>query len=242
MTLGSKSGCKPSRKPSHPSASAPNACRPQLRNVNSHISSQGAISGSSSSRHIQHSFSSGTRRTGRKEVLSGTEIQARTSQDHLQYQERISSMTITEIGNITALHSEHVQAENDDTGPAMDIMDILSGQDHVDISHAGGEFADLLAIGEDLLGPSIWYFVSSFGRDILLTVNASRPPVRDYRTRRNRTQRRTEAFTQQLPSLVRAYMEWMHAMGERGLAGEYVLPDAEIQGESQINVIDILGK
>lgn len=71
----------------------------------------------------------------------------------------------------------------------------------------------------------------------------SRPPVRDYRTRRNRTQRRTEAFKHQLPSLVRAYMSWMAAMGDRGLTGDYTLhSDAEKQGESQLRVIDILSK
>ena len=69
----------------------------------------------------------------------------------------------------------------------------------------------------------------------------SQPHVRDYRTRRNQTQRRTEAFSLQLPSLVKTYMAWMLAMGDTGLSGEYTLPpDADIQSESQIGVIDIL--
>ena len=70
---------------------------------------------------------------------------------------------------------------------------------------------------------------------------ASRPPVRDYRTRRNRAQRRADAFGLQLPSLVRAYMDWMLQMGDTGLAGNYSLPpNADIQGESQLKVVDIL--
>jgi hypothetical protein len=36
-------------------------------------------------------------------------------------------------------------------------------------------------------------------------------------------------------------MDWMLAMGDAGLASEYTLPpDADIQSESQIKVIDIL--
>ena len=36
-------------------------------------------------------------------------------------------------------------------------------------------------------------------------------------------------------------MDWMLAMGNAGLAGEYTLPpDADIQSTSQIKVIDIL--
>jgi hypothetical protein len=70
---------------------------------------------------------------------------------------------------------------------------------------------------------------------------ASRPRVRDYRTRRNRAQRRTDSFAQQLPSLVRTYMDWMLQMGDTGLAGNYTLPpNSDIQGESQLKVIDIL--
>lgn len=74
-----------------------------------------------------------------------------------------------------------------------------------------------------------------------LNVFASRPPVRDYRTRRNRAQRRADSFARQLPSLVRAYMDWMLQMGNAGLAGNYSLPpNADIQGESQLKVVDIL--
>ena len=70
-------------------------------------------------------------------------------------------MTATELSNMAALKSEVTQAE-DDGPPAIDILDILSGQDSVDISHIGGEFSDLLALGDDLLGPSSWYVQVSF--------------------------------------------------------------------------------
>lgn len=63
-------------------------------------------------------------------------------------------MTTTERGNIEAFHSGSIQVDDDACQPAVDIMDILSGENSVDISHVGGEFADLLALGDDLLGPS----------------------------------------------------------------------------------------
>ena len=43
--------------------------------------------------------------------------------------------------------------------------------------------------------------------------------------------------------MVKAYMGWMQAMDDSGFAGEYTpCPDAEVQGESHMKVIDILGK
>jgi len=241
MTLGSKSGGKPSRKVAH-SSYKPFRSQLPSRLSNSHISSgKGAVSGSSSSRHVHHTFSktSGSRSTASHEILTSTKIQERTANDHREYQERIDSMTITERSNIAALRSVGAQAEDYDSQPALDILDILSGQDSVDISHVGGEFADLLALSDDLLGPSRYVLHLLFS-SIKTYCNCSRPPVRDYRTRRNRTQRRTEAFARQLPSLVRAYMDWMLATSDTGLAGDYKLsPDADIQGESRIKVIDI---
>ena len=50
---------------------------------------------------------------------------------------------------------------------------------------------------------------------------------RDYRTCRDRTERRVQAFNIQLPALVEAYMEWMLQLGEDGYSGEYVLPPNE---------------
>ena len=74
-----------------------------------------------------------------------------------------------------------------------------------------------------------------------LNVTSSQPPVCDYRTRRNQGQRRTDSFAQQLPSLVRTYMDWMFQMDDTSLSGNYTLPtNADIQGETQLTVVDIL--
>lgn len=250
MALGSKAGCKPSRKASSRFSSNTDRLRLSSRLGNVVGSSgKGSISGSSSSRRVQHNYSSvstsSTRYTSKKETLTSNEIQIRAVSDHLAYKERMDTMTTTELSNLATLYSDTMTHDEDDNHqPAIDILDILSGQNAMDISHVGGEFADLLAIGDDLLGPVSWYvlILCLYICKVLIMSN-SRPKVRDYRTRRNRTQRRTDAFAHQLPSLVHAYMNWMLAMGEGGLSGEYTLPlDAEIQSESQIKVIDILGQ
>jgi hypothetical protein len=152
MTLGSKSGGKPSRK--HISSQS-HYGQLSSRTTKAYISSgKGAISGSSSSHRIHHTFSgltsARTRLSSIKETLTSSEIQTRTTKDYKEYKERLDSMTTTERGNLEAfVHDDFDQ-------PAVNIMDILSGENSVDISHVGGEFADLLALGDDLLGPS-WY-------------------------------------------------------------------------------------
>ena len=244
MTLGSKAGCKPSRRRiSTQSHSGQLSSRIAKADI---LSGKGAISGSSSSHRIHHTFnrltSARARLSSIKETLTSSEIQTRTTSDYREYKERLDSMTTTERGNIEAFHSGSIQVDDDACQPAVDIMDILSGENSVDISHVGGEFADLLALGDDLLGPSRYVrFYVLFAILKLKLIITSRPRTRDYRTRRNRTQLRTEAFSQQLPSLVRAYMDWMLAMGDTGLSSDFSLaPDANIQSESQIRVIDIL--
>jgi len=163
MTLGSKAGCKPSRKSAHAPYKAYRNVLPSRLSSNHISSGGGSISGSSSSRHVHHSFSrtAGARLSTSREILTSSQIQTRTASDHIEYQDRINSMTATELSNMAALKSEVTQAE-DDGPPAIDILDILSGRDSVDISHIGGEFSDLLALGDDLLGPSSWYVQVSF--------------------------------------------------------------------------------
>jgi hypothetical protein len=70
-----------------------------------------------------------------------------------------------------------------------------------------------------------------------------RPHTRDYRTRRDRTERRTQAFAVQLPALKDAYMAWMLGLGEDGLSRVYTLPlDAEVQGQAIIREVDVYCK
>src|ERR1700678_694671 len=164
MTLGSKSGGKPSRK--HISSQS-HYGQLSSRTTKAYISSgKGAISGSSSSHRIHQTFSgltsARTRLSSIKETLTSSEIQTCTTKDYKEYKERLNSMTTTERGNLEALgHSGGIQVDDDFDQPAVNIMNILSGENLGDISHVGGEFADLLALGDDLLDPS-WYVFMSF--------------------------------------------------------------------------------
>lgn len=79
----------------------------------------------------------------------------------------------------------------------------------------------------------------------ILSTCTRRPRTRDYRTRRDRTQRRVKAFDAQLPALVEAYMEWMLQLGKDGYSGEYNLklpPGAEVQATTNIYEVDVYRK
>ena len=79
-----------------------------------------------------------------------------------------------------------------------------------------------------------------FYRDTTFKIMLRGPHTHDYRTRRDRTQRRVQAFNVQLPVLVEAYMEWMLQLGEDGYSREYVLPpNAEVQTITNICEVDM---
>lgn len=75
--------------------------------------------------------------------------------------------------------------------------DVLNGTEQLEVSNAGGELTDL---AQELLGE-------------LLSCSYSRkgPQRKDYRTRRDRVLLRNEAFSQQLPALTQAYLDWSYA-------------------------------
>jgi len=71
----------------------------------------------------------------------------------------------------------------------------------------------------------------------------ARGRTHDYRTRRDRTQRRVEGFARQLSSLVDVYMAWMLEMGDTPYTGNYMPPSGgTVQGRSQIKVFDMFGR
>ncbi|KAG1848953.1 hypothetical protein DFJ58DRAFT_717000 [Suillus subalutaceus] len=76
---------------------------------------------------------------------------------------------------------------------------LLDGSEMVDISHAGGEFHELT---REVLG-DFWNLNTS-----------SRSHRHDFRTRRDRTRRRTDAFDKQMSALREAYMAWHLANGD----------------------------
>lgn len=104
----------------------------------------------SSSRLVHHSYRTATS-TGHKtqrEALNTIGIQQRQGLEHEQHQARMETMTSTELQELEAIR---VGEDDDDWEPEhlLDINDILSGKAIADMSHAGGEFIDLLEMGDD---------------------------------------------------------------------------------------------
>lgn len=147
MVLGTAS-TKPSKhkaahKHQHPSGIV-------LANQLSHRLGFGS-SNPSSSRTVGHSFISTNlfgHRTLRQEVLHATAIRVHQNDDHIEYQHYHNSMSIDEHSRLA-----RIRADEDQNFPDQDAGIILTGDSVADISHAGSEFAELLAIEDGLLGP-----------------------------------------------------------------------------------------
>ncbi|KAI5990753.1 hypothetical protein EDD15DRAFT_2169952 [Pisolithus albus] len=106
-------------------------------------------------------------------------------------------MTPQERRDLEALHEGHEEFFHAETDDVYDVANILDGSKTIDLSHGGGELRDL---ARDLFSD-----VKNIGDESL------RKRRMDYRTRRDRAQRRTDAFARQMPELVRAYVEWSAA-------------------------------
>ncbi|KAI6017609.1 hypothetical protein BKA83DRAFT_4058793 [Pisolithus microcarpus] len=74
--------------------------------------------------------------------------------------------------------------------------DVLNGTEQLEVSNAGGELTDL---AQELLG------------ELFKDYSRKGPQRKDYRTRRDRVLLRNEAFSQQLPALTQAYLDWSYA-------------------------------
>ncbi|KAJ7932304.1 hypothetical protein B0H13DRAFT_1857136 [Mycena leptocephala] len=112
--------------------------------------------------------------------------------------------------------------QNDDEdfdGQAMDIDDVLRGEDvEFHISHAGGEFQDQLRH------------------------EMNQPKRKDTRRRRDVTQRRVLGFRGQMKAIINAYIKWAASQGEYGLDSPPVPPpalDTDIDGVYSIKVVDM---
>ncbi|KAH7923679.1 hypothetical protein BV22DRAFT_1105986 [Leucogyrophana mollusca] len=110
--------------------------------------------------------------------------------------------------------------------------DVLDGSEAIDISHGGGKFKELT---KELMG-DFWHLQS-------LKPQARRT---DYRTRRDRVQRRIDAFNRQMPSCTDGYMQWSVERGEefRGFFEERRrrdgLPGPDVNsGSISIKVVDL---
>lgn len=120
---------------------------------------KGRSAGSSSSRHVHHlsmSQSSSGIVIPRKESLTAINIQRRQRQERLDHQQSHNGMTPTQMCEIAAIQS-NLAANLPEDGSEdgwMDIGDVLTGQTVLDVSHAGGEFTEMVDLAEDMLQTS----------------------------------------------------------------------------------------
>ncbi|KAG6824531.1 hypothetical protein H0H92_006579, partial [Tricholoma furcatifolium] len=101
------------------------------------------------------------------------------------------------------------------------LNDLLDGTAPLDLSHAGGEFDHLLA---DYIREEI---------------NEHGKP-KDFRTRRDRTEKRTQGFEQQMEGATDSYMEWANRMGDEGLTmGPSTSHNGSVENALALQVIDV---
>jgi hypothetical protein len=107
----------------------------------------------------------------------------------------------------------------DDAGNIHDIDSWLDGSEATPLSHAGGEFQQIL------------------DEELLKTRRV------DSRTRRNIIELRTAGFNAQMEDMVRAYILWSEALGDGGM-GVDIPPSAEgsVEGSYKIYVVDVFSE
>ncbi|KAI5989918.1 hypothetical protein EDD15DRAFT_2170976 [Pisolithus albus] len=103
-------------------------------------------------------------------------------------------MTPQERHALEALHDRDENFPQPETDDVYDVTSILDGSKSIDFSHGGGELRDL---ARDL-----------FNDTKNIEDEGWQKRRMDYRTRRDRARRRTDAFAREMPELVRAYLEW----------------------------------
>ena len=124
----------------------------------------GQTARSSLSKHVHRTFttrlSSGCLTTTR-ESLTPSAILLRQAAEQQQYQTRQHALTVLEQTTINSISTGQYtwpasDSISDDNSP-ITLADILMGESMPDglISHEGGEFADLLAIEDEVFGPHV---------------------------------------------------------------------------------------
>lgn len=75
-----------------------------------------------------------------------------------EYTARIEAMSVSQQAELhaTTLFDDGYDPTHSPSPDGIDMNDVLSGETVLDLSHTGGEFAELLAIEEDVLGPPTW--------------------------------------------------------------------------------------
>jgi hypothetical protein len=122
----------------------------------SHRKNGKKVRGSTSSRLVHHLSSSktpGGRNIPLKESLNATDIIKRQAHDKAEHDAKLQSLTTAQHRELQAIHLNlPANDENDVSLNAwIDVDDVLSGTTSLDLSHAGGEFAGMVDLAEDML-------------------------------------------------------------------------------------------
>ncbi|KII93196.1 hypothetical protein PLICRDRAFT_383096 [Plicaturopsis crispa FD-325 SS-3] len=166
------------------------------------------------------------------EVLGPTALAKRAKDMHEKRKIRLQEMTVDERRALEALRELPIANDDnrDHTFEDVNIEDILDGSEPLNISHAGGEF---IALTEEL-NSELW---KNQYRRI--------PRQIDYRTRRDRQERRDRAFNRQMDALVDAYLVWSLDRAENHDAGfftrlaDWTRDASADSGCTEVTVVDI---
>lgn len=117
-------------------------------------------SGTSSSRHV-HRLSVARTASGvvipRRESLTAINIQRRQRQEREEHQQLHGGTTPAQRREIAAIQSNlaaNISEQDADDGWEMDMSEIMTGQTAFDVSHAGGEFTEIVDLADDMLQTS----------------------------------------------------------------------------------------
>lgn len=96
-----------------------------------------------------------------KETLTSQKIQQRQAHNRAKQQDCFNHLTQTELDNITAIRNNlTANEEMEDTGDAdndweMNAEDVLEGAAAIDLSHAGGKFAAIVNLADNMLNDPV---------------------------------------------------------------------------------------
>ena len=93
----------------------------------------------------------------RRESLTAINIQRRQHQEREEQRQLHNGMTPAQRREIAAIQSNlaaNISEEDAHDGWEMDVGEVMTGQTVFDVSHAGGEFTEIVDLAEDMLQTS----------------------------------------------------------------------------------------
>ncbi|KAG6808653.1 hypothetical protein H0H92_003379, partial [Tricholoma furcatifolium] len=180
-------------------------------------STRGRASSSSKKIRTLSTKSTITGRVLEKKILSGRGIAASIAQSNAERRQRRAHVVLS-TSDVPELETPPWDGGDSDWH---NLDDLLDGTAPLDLSHAGGEFDHLLA-------------------EYLREEVNERAKPKDFRTRRDRTEKRTQGFEQQMEGATDSYMEWANRMGDEGLTmGPTTSENGSVENTLVLHVTDV---